>query len=500
MKWQAHSDWKDTIDRLLQCKHQGFLRKGEGLQRKWNNSAYKHLDDMHWALQKRKRSAKLQSITVTGLADASVNDRMKRMLQEELELEPYHRKRPATETETARKTKDRKTAPNQDSKTSMHRAHMASRARRYQLLDNNLFWWLRSGRAVETVLHNASLQSGATTRTTKALFEDDEWNEILAKTPFDLPQLPRPTLLFLNKLRRSILEGKHPNYVMLPDSATSDPKDLADCILAQKTAAEWHFLYHKEPSPFVVDDLSESWWARKSWAALHDLLNDVPSIFMVDGEKRGLDSSRKRNMGRHLNPEEPVRKRCGRKLDLICRDEELLHDWMVVERMRHWDPQSTKLSKEFGCDVLRETITIAHNRMFEVSPLFRHSCIFFGGYTSATESSYVLLMEPKKLYTLPRTKNDLQEPFKGLAKLLRIWTALKSTIEMYQELRRSPHLSETVASQDEEAEEEDLSWMIENPVGLFDPNIVVVSSPLGPDDLVPGVDDHGSQDESDYDH
>lgn len=148
----------------------------------------------------------------------------------------------------------------------------------------------------------------------------------------------------------------------------------------------------------------------------------------------------------------------------------------------------------------------------------------------ATESSYVLLMEPQKLYTLPRTKNDLQEPFKGLVKLLRIrvcmlafaaWdnkavfglytsnncsfhvceqTALKSTIEMYQELRRSPHLSENVASQDEEAEEEDLSWMIEDPVGLFDPNIVVDSSPLGPDDLVPGVDDHGSQDESDYDH
>lgn len=156
---------------------------------------------------------------------------------------------------------------------------MASRARRYQLLDKNLFWWLRSGRAVETVLHNASLRSGATTRynrqqslsalfgglrhipsqlthclsnsicsfvidvscrTTKALFEDDEWNEILAKTPFDLPQLPRPTLLFLNKLRRSILKGKHPNYVMLPDSANSDPKDLTDCILAQKTAAEWY--------------------------------------------------------------------------------------------------------------------------------------------------------------------------------------------------------------------------------------------------------------------
>ncbi|KAG0310789.1 hypothetical protein BGZ97_012310 [Linnemannia gamsii] len=136
-----------------------------------------------------------------------------------------------------------------------------------------------------------------------------------------------------------------------------------------------------EPSPFVVDDLSESWWARESWAALHDLLNDLPSIVMVDGEKRGLDSSRRRNMGRQFNPEEPARRRCGRKLDLICRDEQLLHDWMVVERMRHWDPQSTKLLKEFECDVLREMVTIAHNRMFEVSAAFRGSCAFFGEYT-----------------------------------------------------------------------------------------------------------------------
>jgi len=84
MKWQAHSDWKDTIDRLLQCKHQGLLRKGEELQRKWSNNAHKDLDDMHWAPQKRKRSAKLQSVRVTGLADASVNNTMEQMLQEAL--------------------------------------------------------------------------------------------------------------------------------------------------------------------------------------------------------------------------------------------------------------------------------------------------------------------------------------------------------------------------------------------------------------------------------
>ncbi|KAK3833215.1 MAG: hypothetical protein J3R72DRAFT_233056 [Linnemannia gamsii] len=232
----------------------------------------------------------------------------------------------------------------------------------------------------------------------------------------------------------------------------------------------------------------------------------MSSIFMVDGEKRGLDSSRRRNMGRRFNPEEPTRRRCGKKLDLICRDEHLLHDWMVVERMRHWDLQSTKLLKEFGCDVLRETVTIAHNRMFEVSAVFRRSCVFFGGYTGdtgfgffqlhpATEESYVLIMEPQQFYTLPRTKNNLHEPFKGLVKLLRIRTAVKSTIEAYRQLHHAQQPLEDV--EDQEAGEADLTWMTEDPVGLFDPSVVVASSPLGPDDFSPDFSDQGLPDEND---
>ncbi|KAF9364625.1 hypothetical protein BGX34_000929 [Mortierella sp. NVP85] len=402
-------------------------------------------------------------------------------IQERQKPEVPCRKRHATESETTHKTKSRKKVPNEDSKAAMHKAHTDSRIRRYKLLDKKLFWRLKSGRAVETVLHEASLQPAATTcicsyvidvscRTTKALFDVDEWDEILAKTRFDLPQLPRPTLLFLDRLRQSILQGQHPNYVPLPDPGATDHKDLADCLLAQKTAAEWHFLYHKEPSPFVVDDLSEAWWARESWAALHDLLNDLPSIFMVDGEKRGLDSSRRRNMGRQFNPEEPIRRRCGRKLDLICRDEQLLHDWMVIERMRHWDPQSTKLLKEFGCDVL-------------------HTGFGFIQLHPATEKSFVLVLERQKFYTLPRTKNNLQEPFKGLVKLLRIRTAVKSTIELYRQLYRAQHPPEDAAGQYQETDEADLTWMTEDPVGLFGPNIVVASSPLGPDDLSPAFDE-----------
>lgn len=78
-----------------------------------------------------------------------------------------------------------------------------------------------------------------TCRTAKAFFSNDEWNEIVTMSHFELPQLPLPTLLFLEKLRRSIVSGVHPNYVPLPEPNTMDAKDIMDCILAQKTAAEW---------------------------------------------------------------------------------------------------------------------------------------------------------------------------------------------------------------------------------------------------------------------
>ncbi|KAF9578063.1 hypothetical protein BGW38_006352 [Lunasporangiospora selenospora] len=387
-------------------------------------------------------------------------------------LEINRPKRQAIESEAVHKTKSRKKTPNGDTKA----IYYPQNSHREQKMPIPV--------AGQENFLVATVGSGCG----NSLFDDDEWNEILAKTRFDLPQLPRPTLRFLDKLRQSVIQGRHPNYVPLPDPVTTNDKDLTECILAQKTAAEWHFLYHKDPSPFVVDDLSESWWARESWAVLHDLLHDIPSIFMVDGEKRGLDSSRRRNMGRQFNPEEPARRRCGRKLDLICRDEQLRHDWMVVERMRHWDPQSTKPLKEFGCDILRETVTIAHNRMFEVSALMYTGFGFFQLHP-VTEKSYVLVMERQQLHTLPRTKNNLQEPFKGLVKLLRIRTAMKSTIEIYRQLCRAHQLPESVAGHDQEAEKAGFTWMTEDPVGPFDPNIVVASSPIGPDDLSPNFDD-----------
>ncbi|CAO3568614.1 unnamed protein product [Mortierella alpina] len=86
-KRQAHRNWQDTINRFLGCTHAGLVRKGEELRQKWDSNTYKKLDNMHWALQSRKHAAELQSVSVTRMADTSVNKKMKRLFEEEPDTE-----------------------------------------------------------------------------------------------------------------------------------------------------------------------------------------------------------------------------------------------------------------------------------------------------------------------------------------------------------------------------------------------------------------------------
>jgi hypothetical protein len=207
----------------------------------------------------------------------------------------------------------------------------------------------------------------------------------------------------------------------------------------------------------VVEDLSEAWWARQAWPAWMDLLNDVEGIFMVDGEKSGIDSTRRRNMDRQHNPDGTSRKKTGKKLDLICRDEIQKQDWMVVERMRTWDTKSTKYLKEVEHVVIRETATITQNRISDAPSAFRDSCRFSVGYAGGELSllfrviwivgyialstdylnpyylgrgfttiqmrpvnreSYVLLMQRSPLYVLPAEIGDLRSQFRGLVRII----------------------------------------------------------------------------------
>ncbi|KAG0091017.1 hypothetical protein BGZ93_005339 [Podila epicladia] len=123
--------------------------------------------------------------------------------------------------------------------------------------------------------------------------------------------------------------------------------------------------------------------------------------------------------------------------------------------------------------VLRETVTIAHNRMSEVPSEFRNTCQFFGGYTGSSEHttiqfwpansmSYMLLMQ--------------RSPIQGLQILIE--AAVRATIERYREFRMTPVIDVTVGAPDAETY---LSWMLEEPTAEFNSNLVVASPPLGPE-------------------
>lgn len=130
-------------------------------------------------------------------------------------------------------------------------------------------------------------------------------------------------------------------------------------------------------------DLSEAFWGRKSWPLLMELLADLDNMYMIDGEKMGLESSRRKNDGRQWTPDtKPRRKRIGRKLDLIARDVVELKDWFLVERMKDWDEVSNKFLKESSCDLVRETHTIMANRMQDTMNVgFKDEARFFGVYS-----------------------------------------------------------------------------------------------------------------------
>ncbi|KAF9954074.1 hypothetical protein BGZ72_004936 [Mortierella alpina] len=80
-------------------------------------------------------------------------------------------------------------------------------------------------------------------------------------------------------------------------------------------------LYILKPCPFGNKDLSESLWCREAWPIMKVLLADVDGLTMIGGEKAGLESGKRRDMGRKVDTETPApRKQAGRKVDLVARD------------------------------------------------------------------------------------------------------------------------------------------------------------------------------------
>ncbi|KAI7831464.1 hypothetical protein BC939DRAFT_498913 [Gamsiella multidivaricata] len=166
---------------------------------------------------------------------------------------------------------------------------------------------------------------------------------------------------------------------------------------ALKRAIE--LMYKKQPSPFAVNDLSESYWARESWPLLMELLDDVENMYMLDGEKMGVDPSRRRNQGRSCDLEEDIsRKRVGRKLDWTARD------ILTIMQNRFHETQDDSFQKQarfFGIYIGDRGF-----QAFELRP--------------ADGQSYVTLFHLHHLQELPVNMNNLKIHFQGLTKLIQI--------------------------------------------------------------------------------
>ncbi|KAF9941402.1 hypothetical protein BGZ65_003799 [Modicella reniformis] len=361
------------------------------------------------------------------------------------------------------------------------RSKLDRRIKPFEQLDRSRFWRLRSDRAVEDVLFMASLQEDATVgirscaidfdcETTRRLFTDEEWQELQERNNFRLPGLPATTVDYLVNVRKAMMADEHVSTVALP------VPDRFSCELAMITFMKWTRLYKKTPSPFTIKSLSEAYWARTSWPLMKDLLDDTFGVLMVDGEKAGIDSTRRRN--RHRTEEDAsVRRRIGRKLDLVGRNFIRNEDWMIIESMNSWDPTSPKFLTD-NVDLFRELHTIMAHRLKQAwDHDFRGEARFFGVYAgdkgfrtiemrAAGSSTYVTFCKVYKVYCLPPTLDDLTLQFQSLAHLLQVRACVTQTMASYEKI-----LSDRADRDD------DNGWLYENDsVDLYDETLA--SSPI----------------------
>ncbi|KAF9578494.1 hypothetical protein BGW38_005669, partial [Lunasporangiospora selenospora] len=258
-----------------------------------------------------------------------------------------------------------------------------AREERYARMDRRKFWHLQAGGCVEEILMKFNLTNEATVKqvsvfylisfvptlsfvidlgcsTTKYLFPKDQWEEVVSCRSFALTTIPEETEKYILRLAHRLQMHRSMTDVIIPS------EDVFSCELVLDSFRSWARLYSRNPSPFSIAQLGEVFWGRRSWPLIMELLDDIDDVFMIDGEKCGIDSTRCKNSGRSLNNDRTLkRKRMGKKMDLVARDVTSLFDWMIMKRQMSFDPQSSKFLRELGVDLLRETSTIAKNRIQE---------------------------------------------------------------------------------------------------------------------------------------
>ncbi|KAG0004862.1 hypothetical protein BGZ80_005546 [Entomortierella chlamydospora] len=174
---------------------------------------------------------------------------------------------------------------------------MKSRIKRFKQMDQTKFWKLSSGRTVEQILFEKSINGGASYKIrsytidytcviTQKLFTNQEWTEIQTYNEWELPDLEETTFNYLESVCNTLQKGGHPTVVPFPAD------DWNTCNLVLRTALACNPSAH-----------SEAFWARHGWPALKDLLNGVDGITMLDGEKYSLESTQHKNKNRRLDVE-----------------------------------------------------------------------------------------------------------------------------------------------------------------------------------------------------
>ncbi|KAF9947869.1 hypothetical protein BGZ65_008481 [Modicella reniformis] len=339
-------------------------------------------------------------------------------------------------------------------------------------MDQSQFWKLKGGRTVEEVLYNASLKREANFKMrsytidfgcemTKTLFTDDEWEEMKELDDFQLPRLPETTAKYLCDARKALVKGKQVASVPVPK------EDESSCELVLGSFLSWKQLYTVKPCPFGNKDLSESFWSREAWPIMKNLLSDVDGLTMIDGEKTGLESWKRKNMGRKVDMEAPpARKQSGPKLDLVARDTTNKRDWFVVESLKEWDEVSTEFLGEDGI-LIKELHLIASHRLQEQpSPQFRAQARFFAIYSGGRGfktmemracpfSGYIMLVHLYDSHLLPSTAKPWKQQVQGLTHLLQVRDCVTRTVEMYE----ACSIDESEDEEEDETDENDDEWI-----------------------------------------
>ncbi|KAF9578614.1 hypothetical protein BGW38_005497, partial [Lunasporangiospora selenospora] len=348
---------------------------------------------------------------------------------------------------------------------------LSSREERFAAMDQSQFWRLKSGRAVEEVLYQASLKQEANFKMqsymidfgcgkTKALFSEDEWEEMKVLDDFQLPKLPESTEGYIRDVRKALVRGKHVTTVPVPE------EDRYSCELVLKSLLSWTQLYVTNPCPFDKD-LPESFWSREGWPILKDLLWDVDGLTMIDDAKVILESGKRKNMRRKVDMGLTTsRKQTGRKLDLVARDTTNMRDWFIVENIKDWDEMSTNYLRELDMALFKDLHFIARRRLqdqyfVKFRSKARFFSVFSGGRGFKTVemravpfSPYIMLVHLYYSFLLPTSVTTWKPQMQGLVHLLQVRNCVAETIKLYNALSNMETNEEN-----EGGEESDGEWL-----------------------------------------